>query len=453
MYKGPAASVVAMLVILLLVQTAGLWLSSHSALRDGMPLPTPHQPSSMSASQLSMTGNTLDWVYKPEAHADDPALTPSQCDAAFPKLWYEIDRSIAFRKEKLAQRITTNDTSLYWRRDGAFRALIHNNQLRILETKGIFSLKNSQYPERTIAVWQQIHRALLGAAAAGEKLPSIEFAATVDDIPGDIGSNDLDTRTLWAFCRKYSDRSHDRLFLMPDFNHWSWHGVAGPLNEMQAYSKIRNESMESKIPKAAWRGATWTNPRIREPLIKATSQQPWADVANFDWSTRHGFISMEDFCLFAFLIHTEGRSWSGRLKYLLGCESVTLIHDLDWTTHYYHLLVAEGPGQNFVSVKDDFSNLREKVMYFLENIEEAQRIADNAVETFRDRYLTLGAETCYWRKLIKGWSTVADSPQVYETVHFNISGFSGTKEKLRGIAFEELVVSRATREWPPEPSK
>ena len=69
-------------------------------------------------------------------------------------------------------------------------------------------------------------------------------------------------------------------------------------------------------------------------------------------------------------------------------------------------------------------------------------IADNAVTTFRDRYLTLAAETCYWRRLIEGWNSVAESPEIYEQVQKNVSGELKNITMLRGVAFEELVISR-----------
>lgn len=44
----------------------------------------------------------------------------------------------------------------------------------------------------------------------------------------------------------------------------------------------------------------------------------------------------------------------------------------------------------------------------------SERIANNSVATFRDRYLTPAAETCYWRKLLDGWTSA--SPKISEGV-------------------------------------
>lgn len=119
-----------------------------------------------------------------------------------------------------------------------------------------------------------------------------------------------------------------------------------------------------------------------------------------------------------------------------------------WTTHYYHLLNPDGLDQNFVSVRRDFSDIETKIRYLFGDREAAQRIADNAVATFRDRYLTLAAEACYWRRLMRNWSEVAVSPRLYQYVKVNLTGNSQVKKRLRGIAFEEVAVSQIRQDWP-----
>ena len=63
--------------------------------------------------------------------------------------------------------------------------------------------------------------------------------------------------------------------------------------------------------------------------------------------------------------------------------------------------------------------------------EEAKRIADNSVKTFRERYLTEAAEACYWRALIRGWAQVSFALEPYEVLH-------GSK-RLRGLRVESFL--------------
>ena len=61
----------------------------------------------------------------------------------------------------------------------------------------------------------------------------------------------------------------------------------------------------------------------------------------------------------------------------------------------------------------------------------AERIAKKGVEVFRDRYLTLAAEACYWRALVRGYGRVSFEPDLYEE-----HGMT-----LRGVPFETVATS------------
>ena len=149
------------------------------------------------------------------------------------------------------------------------------------------------------------------------------------------------------------------------------------------------------------------------------------------WDNQSSVIPMDEFCRYAFPVNTEGRSWSARLTHILNCDSVPILHDARWLTHYYHLL---SDGDNCVRVERDFSDLGEKVAHFTKHPDEAQKIADNAVSTFRDRYTTPAATSCYWRRLIYSWSTVAFTPESHEPRPNSHDG-----SVLRGISFEQFV--------------
>lgn len=213
--------------------------------------------------------------------------------------------------------------------------------------------------------------------------------------------------------------------------------------EMRTRASERESFLADKIPKAVWRGVLWTNEWVRKPLLEQSRGQAWADVEEVSWDTgaKENMIPIEDYCRYAFIVHTEGRSWSGRLKYILNCDSVPIVHDLDWAAWYYHLLVPEGPGQNHIRVKRDHSDLAKKIKHYTRSAElaEAQTVADNAVRTFRDRYLTPAAEACYWRRLVNTWSNVSFTPEVSHEVSVNVSGVPTKETRLRGIAFEEFI--------------
>lgn len=127
-----------------------------------------------------------------------------------------------------------------------------------------------------------------------------------------------------------------------------------------------------------------------------------------------------------------GRSYSGSLKYRQLCRSVIVIHKLQWIQHYHYLLIANGTEQNYVEVERDFSDLAEKMEYLMSHPDEARRIADNNVKTFRERYFTPASGACYWRALIHGWAASSFKPRVLVRTPDDVL-------QPRGMRFENFV--------------
>lgn len=379
------------------------------------------------------------WYFNTSRDGNNHALTQVQCDTAFPDLYYEIERAVTYRKDH-SLPIEPEDVSISWRNDAAIRGLIYDNQLRILQTRG--ATENLGYRRRSLSLLNQVNRAVLGATAAGQRLPNIEFAATVDDMA--LIPNGNDTHAIWSFARNKIDEDQFRLWLMPDFDFWSWGQSDGASYiEMRARAAARGSFLVDKFPKAVWRGVVWTNEWVRKSLIEQSMGKKWADVESVSWDegAKDNMIPIEDYCRYAFIVHTEDRSWSGRLKYILNCDSVAIIHDLEWAAWYYHLLAPSGPEQNHIPVRRDYSDLEKKMQHFTKSVEltEAQVVADNAVKLFRDRYLTPATEACYWRRLIYRWSEVSFMPDAWHDVNVNVSGIPTSESRLRGIAFEEFI--------------
>ncbi|KAJ8114939.1 hypothetical protein OPT61_g3299 [Boeremia exigua] len=399
----------------------------------GLTAVQPRFPRPISTQQAAVNEHDY-WRFDPERDATNYGLTQQQCDAAFPRLYSEIDRAVGYWKSR-NHTISPADVEISWRENGAFRVLIHENEVRVLEAR-ILDTKESygNYTHRTFAVLNQMRRALSGATAAGEKIPTIEFSVVVDDF-NEIPDGQNDTHAIGHFARRLNDASQERVWLIPDFNFWSAPATGGivEFEETRLLARQHDSLLTQKTPQAVWRGAVWTNEPVRGALLNVTRNQSWADVMEIDWKTQENMIRTEDMCDYMFLVHTEGQTWSGRLKYLLNCDSVPVVHELDWTTHYYHLLEHEGPDQNYVLVKRDFSDLEENVLWFLKHPEQAQRIANNAAKTFRGRYTTLAAEGCYWRRLFRGWANVSYTLDPYQQDH------ASGERVLRGIAVQDYL--------------
>lgn len=183
---------------------------------------------------------------------------------------------------------------------------------------------------------------------------------------------------------------------------------------------------------------------LREKFLEATTGKPWADVKALDWKDKDSMAndlkSMPEHCQYKYLAHTEGNSYSGRLKYLQSCKSVVVAHKMDWIQHHHPLMQSSGPRQNFVQVGRDYEDLVGNMSWLQTHDKDAERIASNSVMTFRERYLTPAAEVCYWRTLIHGWSRVSFEPEFFEIVD---------GEKIwRGLPVESFLLERRLA-WDP----
>lgn len=395
------------------------------------------------------------WTFDAQRDRNDHSLSQEQCTQTFPNLYAEIDRAVGFwRARQGDKKLSPEQVDLGWSGDGGLKGMIYEGQVgHAAEVQYVWPLSLTvkqlyvtysrglnhflHWKERSHATLHQIHRALL---AAPEPVPNIEFSIKINDVI-DLCQDCPDT-TVWAFSRNIADPVMEQVWIIPDFNFWSYPRVAGSYGDFQRQAIDEdNDSFEAKKDLLVWRGTTSFNPDLRNPLIQQTQGQSWSDVRRLDEDTSDADqaryrITMPDHCRYKYAVHTEGTTWSGRLKYLLSCHSAIFIHRLTWHTHLYHLLTPSGPAQNYVQVENDWSDLPGKMTELIADPRLAKRIADNAAKNFRDLYFTPAAQTCYWRRLFQTWSEMT-----YELDPWNYTKLAdGTMQKsVKGMTYEEYV--------------
>ncbi|KAK3107970.1 hypothetical protein LTR53_017947, partial [Teratosphaeriaceae sp. CCFEE 6253] len=400
---------------------------------------------SIAHSQSHVSPPKPQWEYNYKRDRRNYGLSEEQCLAAFPQLYKEVDRAIAWREKH--GHIVEDELDVGWRGDGMVRALIHDSQLYIIDAHGVF---DANHRPRSIATLHALNRAI---TSASEPLPDIEFTFTDHDSALRDGDGN---HTTWAYSRL---ASHESLWLMPDFGFWGWPDVGlRSYTELQSVLEADEDDFIDKIPKLVWRGSmnVGSGHDAREGLLRNSAEQPWSDVQTLDWSNKteiHGrLLSMQKHCEYMFTAQTEGNTYSGRLKYLLNCNSVLLAHEMKFIEHFHHLMQPRGPEQNYVKLKRDFSDLPRSMKKLGKpaNIPMTEAIANNAVRTFRERYLTPAAEACYWRALIRGWASVQGFvPKVWEEHGEEVEDWRGGKKvrrKMRGAPFESYVIMEEV-EW------
>lgn len=368
--------------------------------------------------------NRFDGSWNYARDKDNLLLTLDQCEGAFPGLFVEVDRAVDTWKGTPIDESVIDSINP---QNGFVRAMIYDQKLYVIgKTGGIYS--------RELATLHAIHRAII---ASPEVLPNIEFAFNSDDrIP---------SVPLWGYARRAQDT---HIWLIPDFGYYSWPETrVGTMGEVRMKAESDEQfgpgAWRSKSAKLLWRGATM-GLSLRDRLLEKTHDKPWADVKSLDWHNKQSMSedlkSMSEHCQYKYLMQTEGNSYSGRLKYLQNCKSVVVSHPLDWIEHHHHLMRSSGPNQNFVEVDRSFENLESTVLALQTNDARAEKIAENSVKTFRERYLTPAAEACYWRKLIHGWSMVSWEPQFWKNDN-------GTMV-WRGLPVESFLLERKLK-WDP----
>lgn len=298
---------------------------------------------------------------------------------------------------------------------------------------------------RARATLNSLYRALK-AYPDRQLLPNIEFIFTTEDFAEDPSG----LSPIWAYSKRDGDNS---VWLMPDFGYWSWPEVQiGPYQEARRRiaaiddgetladgTTVPGINFQDKKKQLVWRGSLATNPAVRSKLLKSAQGRSWASVRVIDWDDendiRYNLLPIEDHCRYMFVAHTEGRSFSGRGKYLLNCRSVMISHPLVWHEAHHGALISSGPDANYIEVQQDFSDLSTKIDFLIDNPQTAERIANNAVRTFRDRYLTPAAESCYWRHLVRQYAAVCD----FEPVLFSTD--RDGKKSPRGIPYETWLLT------------
>lgn len=372
------------------------------------------------------------WNFQYGRDSRDDGLSEQQCSAAFPGLYEDILQGTQYWQQKRETNITAAMLDRIDMKNSMTRAMIHEGNLYILQTKSA----GEDHRRKIVAILSSLHRAVAGIADR-KRLPNIEFIFSVEDKATDVTGRR--TEPLWVVARKAHEQS---FFLVPDFGFWAWDNIIkGKNNEVGPYDEVVRKALAveegmnfvDKNPQLVWRGKLSFAPKLRRGLLDAARGKEWSDVKEINWDVKQNFLSLDEHCKYMFIAHVEGRSYSASLKYRQACRSVIVAHKLQYIQHFHYLLVAEGPQQNFVQVERDFSDLAPKIEELIANPLKAKEIADNSVRTFRERYLTPAAEACYWRALVRAYGTVSEEANIWQD--------AGKGKKLkRGLRYETFLL-------------
>jgi len=164
------------------------------------------------------------------------------------------------------------------------------------------------------------------------------------------------------------------------------------LNAIRHYYFIeKDKPFRSKKDQVVWRGTGFRPNRRR--LLKMHFHNPRCNVARVD--TEDDDPKQLHFVLpsmtiseqldYKFILSLEGMDVATNLKWIMSSNSLCFTPKLRYETWFMEGQLKAGV--HFVEIKDDFSDLEEKMDYYLANPEEAEAIITNAhawIKQFKD---------------------------------------------------------------------
>ncbi|KAJ1026024.1 hypothetical protein NDA18_003684 [Ustilago nuda] len=386
------------------------------------------------ATVLPNYKSTLPWASTNDGQAsldvrrrEDLHMRQEVCRMEFPRFYPQLAANEIAWKKKGGIGYHHVQSAASSCRHGCVHVLIKHGQVFIRQ-------QAKDWQSRVRSVLQLLTDAYKGASEEERSMmEGIELVISTADFDGftdPIGSQGAG----WVLDKKVNET--DGQYLFPDFSFASWPeaGIASYPEFRRAAEQVNAETpWRSKANKAFWRGDALLNSAIqaRNSLLSVATgpgTEEWSDVKRTSfWEQGPGIdkiVSASEHCRHRFLIHSEGVAYSGRSKFILGCQSTVITHELEWEQHFHPALISSpsSPDQNHIQLPGTyFENLAQTMQNLIREEIDAEgavlsrmattgeKIAKNAKRTLTDRYLTPAATACYVRAALMSYGRMMDS--------------------------------------------
>lgn len=161
------------------------------------------------------------------------------------------------------------------------------------------------------------------------------------------------------------------------------------LNQIRHYYMVRDElAFEDKEDRLIWRGKTVNDDRM--DLVKTYYNHPKMDIGDTHRHSRgeyyaKPFVSVPDQLRFKYVLSVEGIDVATNLKWIMASNSLCFMRPPRFETWFMEGRLE--PGRHYVALKDDFSDMEEKVDYYNRHPDQARAIvaeANRHVAQFQD---------------------------------------------------------------------
>jgi hypothetical protein len=169
------------------------------------------------------------------------------------------------------------------------------------------------------------------------------------------------------------------------------------LDSLRHFTFVRdNLRFREKQPAVVWRGRlhpTVTKER-RLDFLRGFINKTGFDIGHINDSEvfpefRRARMSIHDQLHFKYILSLEGVDVATNLKWIMSSNSLCFSQKLKFETWYMEGLLQ--PGIHYVEIADDFSDVEEKINYYEQHPEEAEKIIANA-NSYTQQFLDLETE-------------------------------------------------------------
>lgn len=152
------------------------------------------------------------------------------------------------------------------------------------------------------------------------------------------------------------------------------------LNSIRHYQFVNDKTkFDHKKEMAVWRGHIHQEHRII--LVDRFHANKLCDIGHCDDKKPYaesykGFLSVDDQLQYKYIVSVEGKDVATNLKWIMSSNSLCFMRKPRYETWYMEGRLKAGV--HYVELKDDFSDLEEKIEFYNKNTEKALEIIQNA---------------------------------------------------------------------------
>jgi len=139
-------------------------------------------------------------------------------------------------------------------------------------------------------------------------------------------------------------------------------------------------SFEEKLPKAVWRGKCYK--KHREDFVQQYYSKTFCDIGqtntkgDISVAWQKNKMSIEEQLKYKYLIAIEGNDVASNLKWAMSSNSLVMMAKPKFETWFMEGRLQEG--YHYVLLKDDYSDLEEKINFYNQHPDKAQKIIEQA---------------------------------------------------------------------------